>query len=68
LTKKLILPIGECGFHTWNATHNRAEVFYNMRNENFKQKGLMKEALKKSIRLWFYNDLHLHRIQALIDA
>jgi ribosomal-protein-alanine N-acetyltransferase len=67
IDKQTDLPIGECGFHTWNASHNRAEVFYNMRNENFKQKGLMKEALKKVLEHGF-NDLKLHRIEALIDA
>src|SRR6187402_710126 len=35
------LPIGECGFHTWTAMHNRAEVFYNIRNDNNKRKGYM---------------------------
>ena len=24
-------PIGECGFHTWNPTHRRAELFYTLR-------------------------------------
>ena len=59
------LPIGECGFHTWNATHRRAEVFYVMRNEAFKQKGLMSEALKEVLKYGF-TELELHRIQALI--
>ena len=67
IDKESNLPIGECGFHTWNLSHNRAEVFYNMRNEAFKQKGLMKEALKKVLEYGF-NDLKLHRIEALIDS
>lgn len=66
IDKKTNLPIGECGFHTWNAIHKRAEIFYNMFNENFKQKGLMKEALKKVLDYGF-NELHLHRVEALID-
>ena len=57
--------MGECGFHTWNATHRRAEVFYVMRNEASKQKGLMSEALKEVIKYGF-TELELHRIQALI--
>jgi len=59
-------PMGECGFHTWNNAHRRAEVFYNIyKNEN-KQKGYMKEALSFVIDFGFTN-LNLHRIQALID-
>ena len=67
INKQTNLPIGECGFHTWNASHNRAEVFYNMKNENFKQKGLMKEALKTILEYGF-TELKLHRVEALIDA
>ena len=65
--KQTNLTIGECGFHTWNASHNRAEVFYNMRNDSFKQKGLMTEALKNVLEYGF-TKLKLHRIEALIDA
>lgn len=61
------LPIGECGFHTWTASHNRAEVFYNMRNDQHKQKGYMTEALKTVLEFGF-TQLNLHRIEALIDA
>lgn len=67
MDKETNLPIGECGFHTWNATHRRAEVFYNMRNEAFKQKGLMREALKEVLNYGF-TELQLHRVQALIAA
>jgi ribosomal-protein-alanine N-acetyltransferase len=67
MDKETSLPIGECGFHTWNATHRRAEVFYNMRNEAFKQKGLMREALKEVLQYGF-TELQLHRVQALIAA
>lgn len=65
--KETNVPIGECGFHTWNATHRRAEVFYNMRNEAFKEKGLMREALK-SVLEYGFTELNLHRVQALIAA
>ncbi|UPT69677.1 MAG: GNAT family N-acetyltransferase [Flavobacterium sp. JAD_PAG50586_2] len=67
IDKESGLPIGECGFHTWNATHNRAEVFYVMRDENSKQKGLMTEALKTVLDYGF-TELKLHRIEALIAA
>src|SRR5690242_3940502 len=39
-------PLGECGFHTWNRTHNRAELFYSLRHDSDKQQGYMTEALK----------------------
>jgi [ribosomal protein S5]-alanine N-acetyltransferase len=65
--KKSNLPIGECGFHTWNATHQRAELFYHIKDENLKQKGLMTETLKKILEYGF-TKLNLHRIQALVGA
>ncbi|HVG12336.1 MAG TPA: GNAT family protein [Flavisolibacter sp.] len=60
------IPIGECGFHTWNSTHRRAELFYLLRNDTHKRKGYMKEALPHVISHGF-EVLHLHRIEALID-
>ncbi|MES2410165.1 MAG: GNAT family protein [Bacteroidota bacterium] len=65
IDKETSLPIGECGFHTWAASHNRAEVFYNMRNEKYKQRGLMTEALEAVLKYGF-TKLGLHRIEALI--
>lgn len=57
--------IGEAGYHTWNPSHNRAELFYSLRNDNVKRKGFMKEALSEVIDYGF-NEMKLHRIQALI--
>lgn len=65
IDKETGLPIGECGFHTWTASHRRAEIFYNMRNEKYKQKGLMTEALEAVLKYGF-TELGLHRIEALI--
>ena len=65
--KETGLPIGECGFHTWNKTHNRTEVFYNMRDDSHKQKGYMTEALEAVLKYGF-TELNLHRIEALIAA
>ena len=56
--------IGECGFHTWNKTHSRAELFYNLNENLYKRKGLMTETLIKVIDFGF-NDLNLNRIEAL---
>lgn len=63
--KETGLPIGECGFHTWNRTHRRAELFYVLRNDTLKQKGLMKEALAMVLDYGF-KELGLHRIEALV--
>jgi len=59
-------PIGECGFHTWNTKHRRAELFYLLRNDADKQKGYMKEALPHVIEYGFAQ-LGLHRMAAFID-
>jgi ribosomal-protein-alanine N-acetyltransferase len=67
IEKESGLPIGECGFHTWNSLHRRAEVFYNMRAETKKQKGYMTEALQAVLQYGF-TELNMHRIEALIDA
>jgi [ribosomal protein S5]-alanine N-acetyltransferase len=55
--------IGECGFHTWNSTHQRAELFYNLKNEKDKRKGLMTEALRTVLHFGF-SELALHRVEA----
>ena len=57
--------IGRCGLHNWNTDHNRAEIGYVMTEENFKQKGLMSEAVK-TILDYGFSTLKLHRIEALI--
>jgi [ribosomal protein S5]-alanine N-acetyltransferase len=67
IEKQTNLPIGVCGFHTWNKSHNRTEVFYHIYNEKDKQKGFMTETLKTVLNFGF-NELNLHRIQAMVDA
>ena len=59
------LTIGECGFHTLNNTHKRAEVFYSLRNDADKRNGFMTEALLPILEFGF-TQLHLHRICALV--
>ncbi len=65
LDKKTNLPIGECGFHTLNKTHRRTELFYTLRKDEHKQKGLMTEALTAVLEYGF-TKLDLHRIEALV--
>ena len=67
LAKENNLPIGECGFHTLNKTHRRAELFYSLRNENDKRKGYMTEALNEVLEFGF-TALGLHRIEALVAS
>ena len=59
--------IGRCGLHNWNVEHNRAEIGYNISDENFKRKGLMTEAVSAIIDYGF-NTLKLHRIEALVGS
>lgn len=56
--------LGECGFHTWNMPHRKAELFYSLRNDTNKRKGLMSEAVKVILNYGF-TELGLHRIAAL---
>lgn len=58
--------IGNCGFHTWNPQHHRAEIGYALNSEDFKNKGYMKEALAKILEYGF-QEMNLNRIEALID-
>jgi ribosomal-protein-alanine N-acetyltransferase len=58
-------PIGECGFHTWNRTHQRAELYYVLRADTHKRKGYMTEVVPKVIRYGF-EEMELHRIEALV--
>ncbi len=60
-------PIGQCGFHTWNSTHRRAELFYHLINDSDKQKGYMTEVLARVLDYGF-SDLNLHRIEALVGS
>jgi ribosomal-protein-alanine N-acetyltransferase len=59
--------IGECGFHTWNKRHNRAEVFYLIKNEADKRQGYMSEVLPLVLDFGF-KELKLHRIEAYVAA
>ena len=68
LTEKITNTIiGRCGLHNWNKEHHRAEIGYNISDENFKRKGLMTEAVSSIIDYGF-NTLNLHRIEALVGS
>lgn len=57
--------IGECGFHSWNKAHHRAELFYFLKDEIQRGKGFMSEVLPNVIQFGF-EQLKLHRIEALV--
>lgn len=61
------MAIGECGFHTWNRTHHKAEVFYALRHDKHKRKGYVSEALPVVLRYGF-EDMNLHRISAMVAS
>ncbi|HTN46643.1 MAG TPA: GNAT family protein [Flavipsychrobacter sp.] len=57
--------IGDCGYHTLNKLHRRAELGYGLRLETNKQKGYMTEALG-CILDYGFTQLGLHRVEALV--
>lgn len=59
--------IGGCGFHTWFPDHRRAEIGYALHSDNYKQKGLMTEALQAVLNYGF-DEMNLHRVEALVGA
>lgn len=65
MDKETDLPIGECGFHSWNTTHNRAELFYVLNNDADKRKRYISEILPLVIDYGF-NQLKIHRIEAFV--
>jgi ribosomal-protein-alanine N-acetyltransferase len=58
--------IGSIGYHTWYTQHDRAEIFYNIRHENDRRKGYVKEALPAVIAYGF-RDMSLNRIEAFLS-
>ena len=58
-------PIGDCGFHTWDFKHNRAEMFYNLHKDEYKRKGYMTEVMCQVLNHAF-TELKIHRVEALV--
>ena len=57
--------IGDCGYHSWYENHQRAELGYGLKEE-FRQKGIMYEALCKILDYGF-NEMNLNRAEAYIS-
>ena len=66
IDKETGMHIGGCGFHTWAPDHRRAEIGYGLHSDEYKQKGLMTEALLAILKYGF-EEMNLHRIEALTD-
>jgi ribosomal-protein-alanine N-acetyltransferase len=67
IDKKTNKVIGRCGIHNWNKEHERAEIGYIITDEDFKNKGLMSEAVKTIIHFSFHT-LQLHRLEAMASS
>ena len=57
------LVVGAAGFHNWYAEHSRAELGYALTKEEFKNKGIMTEAVT-AILDYGFNVMNLERIEA----
>lgn len=57
--------IGWAGYHSWAKQHQRAELFYSLKADDFKRKGYMKEALLP-ILAYGKNEMQLRRIEAFV--
>lgn len=66
LEKSSFKVVGECGFHNWNRLHHKAELFYAMRNDTYKNQGFMSEAVPEVIKFGFLK-LNLHRIEVKVS-
>ena len=66
IDKKTSAIIGWCGFHTWYIDHNRAEIGYELFDDNYKGQGIMSEVIALIINYGFRN-MGLVRIEAFVD-
>ncbi len=57
--------MGWCGYHSWAKQHRRAEIFYMLKRDEDKQKGLMTEALKAVLE-YGKSEMNLRRIEAFV--
>jgi [ribosomal protein S5]-alanine N-acetyltransferase len=57
--------LGWCGYHSWAKQHRRAEIFYMLKNDDDKRKGLMSEALERVLE-YGKTEMNLRRIEAFV--
>ncbi len=66
LLKENLEHIGGCGYHTWKAFNQVAEIGYGLRKEEVKNRGYMSEAIEKIIQYGF-EKMDLNRIEAFAN-
>ena len=57
--------LGWCGFHSWAKQHQRAEIFYMLKEEGDRGKGIMSEAMQ-AVLAYGKQEMALRRIEAFI--
>lgn len=57
--------IGQCSFEKWFTRHYRAELSYDIRNNEEKNKGYMREAISHIVSYGF-KEMNLNRIEAFV--
>jgi ribosomal-protein-alanine N-acetyltransferase len=57
--------LGWAGYHSWAKQHHRAELFYSLKQDEFKRNGYMSEALEP-ILAYGKNEMDLYRIEAFV--
>lgn len=57
--------LGAIGYHVWYTDHNRAEIGYALKADQFKNKGYMTEAMAVVLHYGF-ETMKLHRVEAMV--
>lgn len=57
--------IGAIGYHIWYTDHDRAEIGYALKDDQYKNKGYMTEAIAVVLEYGF-NEMNLHRVEAFV--
>ena len=65
IEKEQNVVVGSFAYHNWYPMHSRSEIGYNMKSDEYKNRGFMKEALPVMIRYGF-EVMDLNRIEAFI--
>jgi ribosomal-protein-alanine N-acetyltransferase len=66
ILKETGTTLGTCGYHTLYTRHQRAELGYNLHYPEYREQGLMKEALLPTLEYGFGN-MKLERIEAFVE-
>jgi ribosomal-protein-alanine N-acetyltransferase len=57
--------LGWCGYHSWAKQHQRAEIFYMLKEKGDRRKGIMTEAMEAALE-YGKREMALRRIEAFI--